>query len=546
MSDNNLDLLAARVFDSVKTYCAKREADLLDLFQKAEAAMAQRHAQSLEGLALIVEKAVSAALAAIPAPPKGDPGDPGPKGDPGESIDKDALLLSVKETIAEQVRALPPAPPGAPGKDADPALAIEAALAALPSLAAKMKEELSQSLSASLEALVAQIPIPKDGASVLIGDVQPMILAAVQAEVAAIPKPANGKDADPVDLAAVHRFVVEVVDAQIKNIVVPEGKPGTSVTLEDVAPAIGAEVRKQLAETALPELHGALSLAVAQIPKPADGKSVTLEEIAPLIDAAAEKRAPSMEQLDHIVEAALARASASAPPQAPPPEIDYALVFKKVMEQVDAAVALIPVPANGKDADPAVIASMVEDAVKQIEIVVPDPIPGKDGVSVDAEQVRSMVRGEVAQAILALPKEKAPDLDAIKLMVDLAVTHYLKSMPPPPAGKDGLSVKDFKLELLPDDRTLRMSLNSNGEVEETNVQEVVLPMVISRDAYEQGKLYARGDSVAWDGSWWIAKRSTNEVPGTSDSWKLAAQRGRPGKDREVAVKGKEATQVRLK
>lgn len=497
MQDNLVDRLASQVFESVKTYFAKRETDLLALFQKSEEAMAKRHAQSLEGLALIVERAVTAAVAAIPAPkegPAGPPGAPGPAG----CVDKDEVLLTLKELV----RSLPPAPQGPPGKDFDPALVGVEVAAALPSLRDGLLSQLKELVADAF----SQLPVPK-----------------------------NGKDAEPVDLAALHRFVVDVVDAQVKNIVVPEGKPGASVTLEDVAPLVGETVRREVAEVALPALRDALSQSVAELPKPVDGKSVSLEEVLPIVDAAVAKQFED-----------LARERASATPTAAS-EVDYEKIFEQVNEyiirSVDDALAAIPKPTNGKDADPALVAKMVEEAVAAIEVVLPDPIPGKDGTSVDPEQVRAMVKGEVAQAILALPKEKTADLEAIKLMVDLAVTHYLASMPSPPAGKDGLSVKDFRAELLADERTLRFSLAGGDEAQ---VSEVVLPMVISRDAYESGKEYVRGDSVAWDGSWWVAKRATSAVPGTGDSWKLMAQRGRNGKDREVALKEKELTQVRLK
>lgn len=69
------------------------------------------------------------------------------------------------------------------------------------------------------------------------------------------------------------RIVNEAVAPLIKRIDELEareplkGEPGTSVTVDDVAPLIAAEVAK----------------AVAAIPAPKDGESVTVEDVAPLI-----------------------------------------------------------------------------------------------------------------------------------------------------------------------------------------------------------------------------------------------------------------------
>lgn len=84
------------------------------------------------------------------------------------------------------------------------------------------------------EALAEQ-PAPKDGTSVTLDDVAPLITSAVERAVGALPQPQDGK----------------------------------SVTLDDVRPLVAE--------------------AVAEIPAPKDGASVTVAEVEPLIDSAVER-----------------------------------------------------------------------------------------------------------------------------------------------------------------------------------------------------------------------------------------------------------------
>lgn len=227
------------------------------------------------------------------------------------------------------------------------------------------------------------------------------------------------------------------------------------------------------------------------------------------------------------------------------PAVEYEKVLPPLMDflkgVVDDAVALIPVPADGKDgapgkdgesvALPTILAAlqdklevMVEEEVKSIEVVVPDPVPGKDGKSVDMAEVQSMV----AKAVLEIPERKVFDYAAAKDLVDIAVKAAVSALPPPVAGKDGLSVDDFDVALAEDQRTLVFALRkSNGEYRS---HEVTLPVLIARGAYEEGKKYAQGDVVVADGSAWVAQYETSDKPATTGAWKLLAQRGRAGKD----------------
>lgn len=111
-----------------------------------------------------------------------------------------------------------------------------------------------------------------------------------------VPKPADGASAD---MDALKTHLDELVAA------LPSAEPGSSVTVDDVAPLIRDEIAK----------------AVADIPKAMDGQSVTPEDVRPLL-----------------------------------------------VELVGDAVKALPVPENGKDADMDVLRSHLGELVKSVQL----------------------------------------------------------------------------------------------------------------------------------------------------------------------------------
>lgn len=93
-------------------------------------------------------------------------------------------------------------------------------------------------------------------------------------------------------------------------------------------------------------------------------------------------------------------------------------------------------------------------------------------------------------------------------------------------GRDGLSVEDFDVCVLDDDRTIQLSLKA-GDVE--HVATLKWPTVIDRGVYKQGKEYEQGDGVSFGGCFWIAQKETSGKPGEGDDWRLAVKKGRDAK-----------------
>lgn len=198
------------------------------------------------------------------------------------------------------------------------------------------------------------------------------------------------------------------------------------------------------------------------------------------------------------------------------------------------------------------IAGEVQRQVEAIEIIVPEPVPGrdgKDGQSIDPEEVRMFLRSELAQALLAMPKPrdgvdgKSVSFEEVRATVELAIRDGLAKLPQPKDGKDGFGFDDLAVESLDGGRVLRVKF-ARGE--EVKTFDLVTASIIDRGVYRDDLAALAGDAVTWGGSLWIAQRaSRGERPGTSDAWRLAVKHGRDGKDAEPTDK-KNNGPVRLK
>jgi hypothetical protein len=132
----------------------------------------------------------------------------------------------------------------------------------------------------------------KDGTSVKVDDVAPLITEAVQKAVAELPPAKDGANGSSVTLEDVAPLVQDAVEKAVAAIPPAKdgadgtkGADGASVTVDDVAPLIAEQVQK----------------AVAALPVPKDGEpgpagqdgapgtSVTVEDVAPLIAEHIEK-----------------------------------------------------------------------------------------------------------------------------------------------------------------------------------------------------------------------------------------------------------------
>lgn len=277
-------------------------------------------------------------------------------------------------------------------------------------------------------------------------------------------------------------------------------------------------------------------------------------------------------------------------------------IASKWREQIS---QLIPLPKNGKDADPVDTEAIITEVLKRM------PTP-KDGKDADIETVRQCVNDAVA----ALPKPKdgepgkpgqdAPPIhiDTIRLMIVNEMREQIAALPKPKDGNDGRDclsleilpaldmtrsyrqgtcvahaggliiarrqtdpvetsnlqdagwlviqegIADWNLDMDEDCRTITLSLSlTSGK---TKAQTKRSPTMIHRDFWINGNEYQRGDAVYWSGSTWVCRvASTKAKPEMRDDWMTAdwlliAKRGRDGKDAEAIKPPTNGQPIRLK
>lgn len=96
-------------------------------------------------------------------------------------------------------------------------------------------------------------------------------------------------------------------------------------------------------------------------------------------------------------------------------------------------------------------------------------------------------------------------------------------------GADGLGFDDLSVEY-DGEKTVTLKFVRGEQSKEFPL---VLPVVIDRGVFSEGKTYEPGDGVTWGGSFWIAQESTTEKPDSTKGWRLAVKKGRDGKDGKI-------------
>lgn len=238
-----------------------------------------------------------------------------------------------------------------------------------------------------------------------------------------------------------------------------------------------------------------------------DGKSVTLDDVRPLISEAVAKLPTPKDGRD---------GENGKDGKDGRDGIDgKSVALEDVRPLIQEAVKSIPLPKDGKDGR--------------------DGSNGKDGIdgkSVTREDLRPMFEAELAKAMLE-HERRATDL--IQRCIDRI--EKPKDGIDGKDGRDAFQLGDIQLSMGEDERTLMLAFVRGDERIERSI---VLTHPIYRGVWRSGT-FAKGDSVTYGGSSWIATRETNSKPETDDSWRLSVKRGRDGKD---GLKGDPGTKGR--
>jgi hypothetical protein len=308
--------------------------------------------------------------------------------------------------------------------------------------------------------------------------------------------------------------------------------------------AVKAYVDDALAaqQKAIPDLvRAAVAQAVAAIEPPQNGKDadqVTPEQIAEAVRAHMEANPPRDgepgEGVDlEAIEQMVARSVAALPPAEPGKDADPEEIKALVAE----AIAALPPAEPGKDAEPI--------APEQIDAAVQRHLEANPIKTVTVEDLAPVVESQVAKAVEAIPPAKdgadaAQIASFVKdhtgsLIVTLSdgrvIDTGIRDGERGEKGRDALTLTDFDTQLSENGRVLTLSL----ENDETSVRhELQLPVMIYRGGYKEGVEYVEGDTVTFGGSLWCAASATTDKPTEGrECWRLAARRGRDGKDAKV-------------
>jgi hypothetical protein len=253
------------------------------------------------------------------------------------------------------------------------------------------------------------------------------------------------------------------------------GKAMGSLVKEATAPLLSRidQLEKQLAAINVPSAADVAALvdvealaksAAALVPKAEDGTSVTADDVRPLVD-----------------------------------------------ELVSKAVAALPAPEKGKDADMEVLKSHVGELVKAIQPAAALPAPS-------VEEIAGTFERRFSDLTLSWERQAR---DTFEKAAD--------RMPKPKDGRDALTLEDFDITLADDGRTVTVKMQAGETVIEKSVK---IAAVIDRETFKHDGTYEKGDGVSYGGSFWIAKCDAPKgVPGSGETdWRCAVKKGRDGKD----------------
>ena len=350
-------------------------------------------------------------------------------------------------------------------------------------------------ISVMVKEAVATIPVP-------VAPELPDIAALVDDAVKALPPARDGKDAAPIDMEAVKALVVEAV-AGVELPPAPE--------LPDIAGMVTEAVGK----------------AVSELPPARDGKD------ADPVDMDAVKTI--------LIEAVAALPPAKDGKDADPVDMDG--VYRRVdevlatgLDEYKKSVDNIRIPEDGKSVTIDDVRPLIDDAVSKAVAALPparDGINGKDG----ADAMDAFI-DNLGHLVLTFSNGKTKDVgqvvgdDGVDCDFDgvwKLINAKLDSWPKP---KDGMGFDDLSVEY-DGERTFKFVLVQGDRKKEFAFD---VPIVLDRGIYADGKSYARGDAVTWDGSSWIAQTDgAKEKPGTGKEWRLAIKRGTRGKDGVMTV-----------
>ena len=470
---------------------------------------------------------------------------------------------------------------------------LEVLAAELGAIAARIDRETSLRLDAALSDLrrstaewelrfdrlersvVERLATVKDGASITIADVAPVIeenvrsavtVAAdavradiareITAKVAALPAPKDGVDAEPGAVAEALRAsllpdVEAMVAERVGRIEVPAATFDHDALAAAAREAVAAlpapkdgedadpiEVARALAELMTPNVEEMISTraaqiappainedalaraaerAVAALPKPEDGKDADMDAVkAFIVDEVAKIPVPKdgVTPTAEEIQPIIDRSVAAAVEALPAPQPGKDADMDMVREFVREEVANIPAPKDGETPSPEFIRELAGPIIAEAVAALPPADPGKDA---DPAEIRRMVD----EAVSAIPTPKdgeTPAPETIRAVVEEVVKAAIEELPKPEDGEDGESIDPEQIRAMVEEAVAAIPKPQDGK-------DGRLPVV---KAWED-RVYYEGEVCSHDGATYQASADTGRAPPHAD-WTCIAAKGRDGTD----------------
>lgn len=406
----------------------------------------------------------------------------------------------------------------------------------------------------------------RDGQSVDPLMVKSLIVEEVARATGALERPRDGRDGKDVDLETIKMLV----DAAVSSRPLPkDGRDGKDVDLETIRTLIDTSVEarplprdgRDGKDVDIQSVKLLVEAAVAAIPVPKDGrdgKDIDPHEVKMLVEAAVAAR-PTPKDGINGKDADLGEVKALIETAVSSAHVDTREVSALVTKAVADAMASVPAPKDGRDADTSELVSVVTSAKATLA----------EYATVIAEvrqRVKSAVVEEVSDAVskIALPKDGAPGRDGagvtgglidrdghliltlsdggtkdVGLVVGQSaevsdvqrfVEAQLATWERPKDGEKGLDGTDGlgfdDLDVIFNEATgYALRFTRGAEVKDFRI---AVPWYAG--VWQAGRRYPKGAMLTHKGGEWTAKADTFDKPGQSTSWQLSTKGGRDGRD----------------
>ena len=211
-----------------------------------------------------------------------------------------------------------------------------------------------------------------------------------------------------------------------------------------------------------------------------------------------------------------------------------------IQTTVDAYINELPAPKAGKDFDLDAVLPVIEEKVAAAVATIPVPENGRDGR--DGEAGKDAIEIDILEQVDVARRYQRGTYAKYKggVIRSFRITDPIDDGGIEKAGWTVIwvGIDDVLFDQNDNCRSFGIGAQlSNGNV---SMRTFALPVVIYRGVFKEGMTYAKGDSVTWGGSTWIADRETKDKPDLVDTgWILTAKKGQPGKQGEPGKDGKD-------